>query len=356
MPRSHRPSLPAHLQIIHTGGTLGCGGSPLAPLPAECFVPILSAQISTLWQGSFAIDTLTPLLDSTQAQPEDWVHLAQQILHRYADGQRHFLVIHGTDTLAYTATWLAECLAGSDIQVVLTGSQYPLLDPISLQPSPTSDAQDNLSTAIAALCQAQHGVFVSFCGETWPAQTVQKIHSRDVAAFSGHLRAGDPANSYRALTLREQAIWQQHAQTQLHQASEQLSKIRVCTYYASPKPYAQLAAELHALAQLQPDAVLLIGYGAGNFPEHPEIRHVLQQLTSDGVLVVASTSVPFGGTTQGYATGHWLSEIGVLPTARLTIAAIYVRLLWICALQSTPANRRKRWLSQLDQATTPHSH
>jgi L-asparaginase len=354
MPKSARPALPAHVQIIHTGGTLGCAGSPLTPLSAARFVPQLTTHIAQLWQGSFAIETLEPLLDSTQVQPNDWIRLSEQIFRHYAEGHRHFLLIHGTDTLAYTAAWLAECLAGSDLQVVVTGSQYPLLDPISLQPNPTSDARDNLSTAIAALCQSQQGVFVSFCGETWPAQTVQKVHSRDVSAFSGHSRAGYPANSYGVLTLREQTSWQQHALTRLHQVSKTLSQLRISTYYATPKPHPQLAAELQALVQLRPDALLLIGYGAGNFPEHPEIRHTLQQLTADGVLIVASTAVPFGGTTQGYATGHWLSEIGVLPTARLTIAAIYVRLVWICALQSAPADRRKLWLTQLEQGTSPH--
>lgn len=356
MPRTTRPALPAHLHIIHTGGTLGCAGTPLAPLPAQTFVPLLSAQIATLWQGSYDIHAQQPLLDSTQAQPEDWQRLAQQILQDYAAGQRYFLVIHGTDTLAYTAAWLAECLAGGDLCIVLTGSQYPLLDPLTLQPHAHSDATDNLHTAIRALCQAQHGVFVSFCGETWPAQTVQKIHSHDVAAFSGHLRAGYPASSYRALSVREQQRWHQQATTQLQAVAQQLTQIRVSTLYATPKPHTQLAAELQALAQLQPDALVLIGYGAGNFPEHPEIRHVLQQMTAHGVLVVASTAVPFGGTNQGYATGHWLSEIGVLPTARLTLAAISVRLWWICALQSAPADRRQLWLARLDQATLPPSH
>lgn len=353
MPRPARMTLPDQLAIIHTGGTFGCAGTPLTPLPAQDFLPILQHAIAQCWQRPYQLTALSPLLDSSQIQPQDWHHLAQLILQYHHAGIRQVLIIHGTDTLAYTAAWLAECFAGSDLHVVLTGSQSPLLDPKTQQLNPASDAQENLHTAIAALCRDAYGVFVSFAGETWPAQTVQKIHSLDVAAFSGHPRAGYPASSYQALSAHARQLWQQRVMAQLHIWQQTNTNVRVVVYYATPMPHTQLAAQLRACCSPTPDALILMGYGAGNFPEHPEIRQVLQSLTTAGVLVVASTSVPFGGTNQVYATGHWLSEIGVLPTARLTLPAIYVRLLWICALQSAPTARAKLWLTRLDEATSP---
>jgi len=123
-----------------------------------------------------------------------------------------------------------------------------------------------------------------------------------------------------------------------------LSQIRLSVYYATPQPVVYLVEQLSDLLARQPDALLLIGYGLGNFPDEPRLRLLLSQAQQQGCLVVLATQVAFGGTEDRYASGHWLAALGVLPSAGLTLPAIYARLLWICVTLPTASARRKRWL------------
>ncbi|MEC7121251.1 MAG: asparaginase, partial [Pseudomonadota bacterium] len=193
---------------------------------------------------------------------------------------------------------------------------------------------------------------VAFAGEYWPAQTVQKIHTQEQAAFTGHPRAGYPANSYHRLTITQREYWLEQAQQRLEQAQNRLSQQRICVYYAAPQPIEQIIEQLNDLIQHQPDGVILLGYGLGNLPDHPKIRQLLESAQQSGCLIVLATQVPFGGTEVRYASGDWLAALGVLPSARLTLPAIYARLLWICTTQSSTDQRRRRWLHCLNDTRT----
>jgi len=180
--------------VVYTGGTFGCAGQPLTPVAAEIFLPILSAQLQQLYATDWQLIPLRPLLDSSQIEPQHWLSILQHCLSLYQSQHTPIMLIHGTDTLAYTAAFLAEAFAGSDLRLCVTGSQRPLLqaqsDPKQQQLDDKSDALDNLRTALHALLYEPAGVRVAFAAEHWPAQTCQKIHSQDVVAFTGQQRAG----------------------------------------------------------------------------------------------------------------------------------------------------------------------
>ncbi|WP_352289096.1 asparaginase domain-containing protein, partial [Psychrobacter sp. GW64-MNA-CIBAN-0177] len=89
--------------------------------------------------------------------------------------------------------------AGSDLCLIVTGSMRPLLDSEIIDSycvDANSDAWDNFNDALRLAAAGESGVKISFGGEAWAAQTVQKIHSHDFMAFTGHSRAAYPANSY----------------------------------------------------------------------------------------------------------------------------------------------------------------
>lgn len=340
----------APLAVVYTGGTLGCHGQPLRPLPGARLQPAVE-QLLPSWPQPLHWQAWTVPLDSSQLTPQHWTDLLEQCVGFYQQGIRHVLILHGTDTLAYTGALLAEALAGSDLQVVLTGSQQPLLQ-ADFSIDPDSDAPDNLRQAVQALFQARPGVRIAFAGESWPAQTVQKIHTRDPAAFSGHLRAGHPAVSYQPLSpaLRQRwlAQWQQH----WPDTAARLLAGRVLTHYFTPQQPAVCLATLHGLLAQQPDAVILQGYGSGNLPDWPELQAWARTAHRQGVLVVAATQVPFGGTDTRYACTAWLADAQVLPAARLTLPALYARLCWLVARYDSPAQRRRRWRTLLNDPRT----
>lgn len=351
--RSVLPEIP-RFHLLYSGGTFGCVGQPLAPLDAAIFVPVLERQLPQLYVADWQVGQLDPVLDSSQIAPEHWLLILRACLMRYQQDSdpnpAPIILIHGTDTLAYTAAFLAEAFAGSDIRLCVTGSQRPLLQSLAEANSPTeqlypnTDALDNLRTALQAVLQAPAGVSVAFAGEHWPAQTCQKIHSQDLAAFTGHHRAGYPANSYQSLRPQQRQQWLTQATEQLERLQHRLPQINISVYYATPQPITQLLAQLTDLLARQPDGLILIGYGSGNFPSSPELQQLFSQAIQRGCLLVIATQVPFGGTDSRYASGNWLAELGALPSARLTLPAIYARLYWICATEHDATRRRKRWV------------
>ena len=205
------------VQLIYAGGTFGSYGRPLTPLAADEFLPALQTLLVEQDQAAHlpAISWLnnTLIKDSSQLTPRDFVHFYQLIMNAYTQGSRRFILITGTDTLSYLGAFLAEAFAGSDICIVVTGSMRPLLDSEVLQTytvDEKGDAWDNLSESLRVATAGESGVKISFGGESWPAQTVQKIHSHDFMAFTGHSRAAYPANSYvRTLadTRRHGGMW-----------------------------------------------------------------------------------------------------------------------------------------------------
>jgi L-asparaginase len=115
------------LLLIHTGGTLMMRGGDVAPLAPDAYTHDLLAELPILRKIADIETRILFNLDSADMQPHHWVELAATVhdaLPRY-DG---FVIVHGTDTMAYTASALAFLLPGLDRTVALTGSQKPLID------------------------------------------------------------------------------------------------------------------------------------------------------------------------------------------------------------------------------------
>ena len=128
--------------LIFTGGTISMGENPdtqsLAPLDTEqvlSFIPELKMLNINIASVSFH-----PLIDSSDITPESWVHIAEVIESHYNDFDG-FVVLHGTDTMAYSAAALSFMLDGLNKPVIFTGAQLPV-------GVLRSDAKENLITAI----------------------------------------------------------------------------------------------------------------------------------------------------------------------------------------------------------------
>lgn len=354
MKSTHHFTVP--IGIIYAGGTFGSYGKPLASLPSEVFLPILTdilaahfatypshAEQPVAWQ----ILPNTVVKDSSQLTPADFAPLYHTLLTAMQQGMRQFVLLTGTDTLSYLAAFLAEAFHGSATCLIVTGAMQPLLDSQVLTQyvvDPDSDASQNLFVACKLARQGDAGVRVAFGGEHWPAQTVQKIHSHDMLAFVGHHRAGYPANSYTdKLTPSQRAQWlsdQIDHQTAVCQA---LAQAHIVTLYLTPMSGEQLALQLQTLLATQPDGLIVLGFGAGNVPESPAVKAQLKKAHAQGCLVVISSQSPYGGVSTSYQAGAWLVDCKVLPSGRLTLPAIFARLLWLTATYDSPARRRQRW-------------
>ena len=114
--------------VVHTGGTIGMVATPDGDAPVAGALEAHITRLTTTETGELPPTEyleLDPLIDSANATPDTWTHLASLLFER-RDRHRGFVVLHGTDTLAYTASALSFLLAEFGRPVVLTGSQIPI--------------------------------------------------------------------------------------------------------------------------------------------------------------------------------------------------------------------------------------
>lgn len=346
------------IQMIYAGGTFGSYGKPLASLSAEVFLPILQDMLADQERTAHLLKTSwldnTLIKDSSQLTPSDFAHFYQLLLAAYAQGGKRFVLITGTDTLSYLGAFLAEAFAGSDICIVLTGSMRPLLDSDVLHSyciDEHSDAWDNFNDSLKLAGAGEAGVKISFGGESWPAQTVQKIHSHDLMAFTGHSRAAYPANSYvKNLPDTRRQHWLDDQQKVLSSIQSRADSVRIHALYCLPNDAEAINSQLHALLSQPPSGIILMGFGAGNVPYSAALAETLELAHEKGHIVICASQCPFGGVSDSYAAGSWQYEHHVIAGGRLTIPAIYARLLWLLLRYDSPARRRQRWLNNVTQA------
>jgi len=135
--------MPKRLYIAYTGGTIGMSRTPEGYAPAPGFLAAQMAAMPELADSrmpAYTIHEYDPLLDSSNMRPADWVRIGQDIVAHY-DAYDGFIVLHGTDTMAYTASVLPFFLQGLRKPVIVTGSQIPLCEI-------RNDARANLITSM----------------------------------------------------------------------------------------------------------------------------------------------------------------------------------------------------------------
>lgn len=170
-----------HVLIAYTGGTIGMtrrdGGWGPDPGFLASFLsdmPELNAEA----MPTFDVVEFDPLLDSSNMTPADWIRIAGALDARWFDGYDACVVLHGTDTMAYTASALAMILEDLDKPVILTGSQIPLC-------KPRNDGREHLVTAlqIAGDPRAPREVCIYFGDRLLRGCRATKIDSSGFVAF-----------------------------------------------------------------------------------------------------------------------------------------------------------------------------
>ncbi|MCI0475904.1 MAG: asparaginase domain-containing protein, partial [Anaerolineales bacterium] len=143
--------MPKRVYIAYTGGTIGMTNTGEGYAPAPGFLETRLRAMPELRDAAmpeFVLHEYSPLLDSSNMTPREWFLIARDIFENY-DAFDGFVVLHGTDTMAYTASALPFLLQGLTKPVILTGSQIPLIEL-------RSDARENLITAL--LIAAHHPI------------------------------------------------------------------------------------------------------------------------------------------------------------------------------------------------------
>ena len=317
--------------VLYTGGTVGSvrpnpdnPHDPLVPGTAEQLLERLPLDgAGRMLFGEVAVPltviALGELFDSTNVKPRHWQSIARIIESRY-DGHVGFVVLHGTDTMAYTASALSFMLANLDRPVVLTGAQRPIGEI-------RSDAVQNVITAVeiaaASLLDSPviPGVSVFFHDELLRGCRVSK---RSATAYAGFHSPNFPplATVGDEIVVLDGIVRPpRNGPLKLHERLDPGVALLELT------PLLDLGLLERLLAADELRAVVLKTYGAGNAPSDPAFLDVVGRAVERGLAIVAVTQCAQGSVDLGrYEVSAGLLERGVIHGLDLTPEAAQTKL------------------------------
>jgi L-asparaginase len=312
----------ARILIIYTGGTFGMSYDHEGMLIPFSFEYILD-QLPTLKNLALAITAVsfeTPI-DSSNIAPEHWQLISSVIFDQY-DDHDGFVVLHGTDTMAYTASALSFMLDGLNKPVIFTGAQLPISEP-------RSDARENLITALDIASARTNDapvvpeVCIYFDYELLRGNRSKKVESMQFDAFdSGNYpplaKAGVKIDynfsvirtATRGSTLNLRATFETN----------------VAILKLFPGIHKNVVEAILNTPGLK--AVILETYGSGNAPTFNWLIEELESAISRGIIIVNISQCPGGRVVQGrYETSKKLQEIGVISGTDMTTEAAVTKLM-----------------------------
>lgn len=316
------PSQPkARVMIIYTGGTFGMVHDAQGVLLPFDFSLILE-HLPTLRNLFLEITIISfeEPIDSSNIEPVHWQMIAAIIKEHY-DTQDGFVVLHGTDTMAYTASALSFMLKNISKPVVFTGAQLPISEP-------RSDARENLITALEIASAKENDrpvvpeVCVYFDYVLIRGSRSKKVESMHFDAFNSEnyppLAKAGVKIDYNTSAIRP------YTKGPL----EVLSKFG--RGVAILKLFPGMNAETVAPVIRDPNvkALIIETFGSGNAPSSPWFIDLLKEGISNGMLILNISQCPGGMVIQGkYETSRALKEIGVISGGDMTIEAAVTKLM-----------------------------
>ncbi len=314
------------LMILSTGGTIACTQT------AEGLIPTLSADDILAYAPGVKklgkIETKTILnLDSSNIQPEEWRLIAQAIDACLSDYDG-IVVLHGTDTMAYTASMLSFMLRNVDKPVVITGSQLPV-------GHPQTDAKQNLMDALVTAASGIAGVVVVFDRQVMLGCRVAKVRTTSQNAFESINRLPIGRVRFGGVRLIAPPVPPRGARM-LDDAIEPNVFLLKLIPGTRPEVFDDIAL-------LGYRGVVIEGFGLGGL--HCLRRNLLegiQKLMDANVAVLLTTQCRYEPSDPAvYETGRLALELGIMQAYDMTSECTVTKLMWVLAHASTPAEVRR---------------
>jgi len=331
------------IYVAYTGGTIGMQRSTQGYIPVSGHLQQQLAQMPEFHRPEmpdFTIHEYQPLMDSSDMTPADWQHIADDIAANY-DNYDGFVILHGTDTMAFTASALSFMLENLSKPVIVTGSQIPLEEL-------RSDGQINLLNSLyIAANYPINEVSLFFNNRLYRGNRSTKAHADGFDAFS----------SPNLPPLLEAGI---HIR-RLNTPPAPRGQGPLIVHTVVPQPiggvtiYPGMSADVVSNFLRQPvKALILRSYGVGNAPQQGAFIHELREACARGIIVINLTQCMSGKVNMGgYATGNALAQAGVISGADMTVEAALTKLHYLLSQQQDVATIRAAMSQNLRGELTP---
>lgn len=327
--------------LIYTGGTMGMGYDSSGTLVPFDFEGILEKVPSLrTFQIQLNVIAFDPPMDSSNLGPVHWVTIAEIIKENYKSHEG-FVVLHGTDTMAYTASALSFMLENLAKPVILTGAQLPIS-------ARRSDARENLITSIE-LASARKGrapmvpeVCIYFDYMLFRGNRVKKVESNHFDAFRSEnyppLAQSGVRIEYNSAYIQKQPSKPLRVNSKLN---SQVALVKL--YPGISRESVESALKIKGLK-----GVILETFGSGNAPTERWLFSSLKKAIDKGVIILNVSQCHGGKVEQGkYGASKQLKEIGVLSGSDITTEAALAKMMVVFGRGGSLNNQKKQLLKPI---------
>ncbi|MDP2561536.1 asparaginase [Psychrobium sp. 1_MG-2023] len=312
------------IYIAYTGGTIGMTPSPEGYIPQTGFLTDCvrnNPEFARPEMPEYSINEYFPLIDSSNMRPKDWQRIAQDIEQHY-DDYDGFVILHGTDTMAYTASALSFMLQGLNKPVIVTGSQIPFAQM-------RSDGQSNLQNAL-------------FLAAFYPINEVSLFFNnkllrgnRSTKAYADGFNAFESPNLPELINVGINIELVDGVLTSPKVDAQKTHTFSIDSITEQPVGVIMLYPGIDAtvvsnIIKQPVKALIMLSYGVGNAPQDQALLDVLTQASDSGIVIVNLSQCQRGKVNMsGYATGNSLQRCGVISGSDMTIEAALTKLHWL---------------------------
>lgn len=332
----------AKVLIVYTGGTIGMINDPATGELSNVDFNLITDHVPEINRLNIDINSVSICkpVDSSEINIENWKELAQIIFENYLDYDG-FVILHGSDTMAYTASALSFMFDGLQKPVILTGSQLPI-------GVIRTDGKENLITALEIAAAKD---------ENYKSRITEVAVYFDYKLFRGNRCTKDSAENFEAFRspnyheLASAGVHlEYHSERLFRSNSDQVViNLKLNERIALVKLFPGINIDLYAdvFDRKNVDGVVIETFGSGNAPSTESINKVLGDFITSGGIILNITQCNSGSVEQGlYKSSSMLLKLGVISGKNMTSEAAITKMM-VCTDLNNPEETKRKLFESL---------